>query len=603
MAKVSILSLPNELLYEIVLNMSVRDIIVLLECYPGISRPLIWHCRHQRKKCEHQKGLVSCAEAGDLCGVRIMLSMKASIEDIMDDHENEGGACQCSGQKIHWSRSPLERAVENGHEEIVDALIEDLTQVKARIPSLKVDSVRRALDHVAGRGYFAMTKTLLNLGSGAKRTYKYYDDILRYTLRGENWQNDTICTCAERDDCTGSRKTTKINYYAIVKLLLDYGANPNLGKHSDGSYYTTPLDLALRKCSSISNGVVKLLIERGADVSDALSAFIEASNRCVYAHEDVAKLLINSGADLDTVDRLGRTCLHKVDKKGLIKVFIARGVSPNRGDYRYKKPLQALACKKPSENRIELMKQLLDLGANVNSQPLFGMTPLESVISYFPKSTKYDSDGFEYDGLDSRGNPIIEIEPQPSDYETCFPFVCKTAMMLLDYGGDANIRNADEQTPLYETDSSCLVKLLLTYAAEVNVVDSYGQTPLHAMTYGASKNMVGTIELLLKHGADTAAKNADDNTPLHLAVLTSAWEVVKLLVAYGADLNSRNADGMAPLDLLARRRSHQKEFCFNRDKKFDRLITYRVQRSWFWRGSDAPAGIEDNRPGRSARYQ
>ena len=55
--------------------------------------------------------------------------------------------------------------------------------------------------------------------------------------------------------------------------------------------------------------------------------------------------------------------------------------------------------------------------------------------------------------------------------------------------------------------------------------------------------MVEAIRLLLKHGADIAAKNADDNTPLHLAVLTSEWEVVKLLIAHGADRNARNFYG------------------------------------------------------------
>lgn len=97
--------------------------------------------------------------------------------------------------------------------------------------------------------------------------------------------------------------------------------------------------------------------------------------------------------------------------------------------------------------------------------------------------------------------------------------------------------------------------------------------------------MVGTIKLLLKHGADITAKNADNNTSLHLAVLTSAWEVVQLLLDHGADRNIRNSDGETPMDLLARRKRHKKEFSLNRNKKGD-LMSFRYQKfvDVYWRG-------------------
>ena len=120
------------------------------------------------------------------------------------------------------------------------------------------------------------------------------------------------------------------------------------------------------------------------------------------------------------------------------------------------------------------------------------------------------------------------------------------------------------------------VKLILANGAKVNVMDSYGQSPLHAMTYGATKAMVETIRLLLKHGADIAAKDADDNTPLHLAMPTSEWEVVKLLIAHGADRNARNFDGETPMDLLSRRRCYRKLFSLNRNKKGS-LMTFKYQ--------------------------
>lgn len=93
--------------------------------------------------------------------------------------------------------------------------------------------------------------------------------------------------------------------------------------------------------------------------------------------------------------------------------------------------------------------------------------------------------------------------------------------------------------------------------------------------------LVGTIKLLLSHGANITAKNADGNTPLHLAVLTSAWEVVQLLLRHGADLDRRNQNGETPMDLLCRRRHR-----FNRNKRGD-MITFTNERlrDCYWIGS------------------
>jgi len=101
-------------------------------------------------------------------------------------------------------------------------------------------------------------------------------------------------------------------------------------------------------------------------------------------------------------------------------------------------------------------------------------------------------------------------------------------------------------------------------------VNVYGQTPLHVLTYNASRDMTEAIEVLLEYGADVNAKNADGNTPLHIAGLTSAREVVNLLVSHGADINTRNLDGETPTDFESRRHGHEKPEGFEYNQGNDR---------------------------------
>lgn len=218
----------------------------------------------------------------------------------------------------------------------------------------------------------------------------------------------------------------------------------------------------------------------------------------------------------------------------------------------------------------DIVEQLLDLDAATKYRIPFGPT------------RECDSDEDEFNGLHLFGCPISDPNPGKPAYETCVSFIHKSAKLLLGFG-DGGTADGEEQTPFYKTDNKHLAKLILAHGVEVNMVDSYGQTPLHAMTYGASKAMVGAIQVLLNHGADLTAKNADYNTPLHLAAQSSEWEIVQLLLQHGADLDSRNQNGESPMDLLCHRR-HRNQFSFNRNKKRDLIAD---QKYWhgYWNGS------------------
>lgn len=71
-----------------------------------------------------------------------------------------------------------------------------------------------------------------------------------------------------------------------------------------------------------------------------------------------------------------------------------------------------------------------------------------------------------------------------------------------------------------------------------------GYTPLHAAT---GQSQVGTVRLLLQHGADVAASCNQGDTPLHLAARVGSFEIGKLLVKHGADITKQNHLGRTPM--------------------------------------------------------
>ncbi|KAJ6186965.1 hypothetical protein N7519_001873 [Penicillium mononematosum] len=466
----------------------------------------------------------------------------------------------------YWSSSSLYWAVQSGNEEIVEVLLAHLNKTKIEIPNIKVEPLERALHYAARSGYFSIMKVLLDLDSGTGRPSNY-DRILSSALGEEAyWYKERDCSCRKQYVDSGSGKKLVTDHFATVKLLLDLGAHANYTKSFSPDSEHKPILLALFKCSSISNGIVKLLVERGASVDseEVFHGFIETSNQCTFSNEETAKLFFDHGASLRVWDYIGKTVLNRNNKKALIELLVACSPAPGKVDGWGREPLDALVAKRNSTGRAELLRQLLDLDAHITYPITAGPAPLQSVVS----------DDTESYGCD----PDVAHEP-------CFSFIYNTVKHLLSYGAYGTTGDSEGQTPLHKTDNKRLMELLLAYGEKVNTVDSYGQTPLHAMTYGASKAMVEPIKLLLKHGADIAAKNADDNTPLHLAVLTSDWEVVKLLIDHGSDRNARNSEGETPMDLLSRRRSSREQFSFNRSKKGD-LMAFRVQKliDVYWRG-------------------
>ena len=69
---------------------------------------------------------------------------------------------------------------------------------------------------------------------------------------------------------------------------------------------------------------------------------------------------------------------------------------------------------------------------------------------------------------------------------------------------------------------------------EVNDVDENGFTALH---WACANGQLGTVEFLIKNGADVAVAGNQGETPLLLAACYGFIEIVKFLLSMGVNVN------------------------------------------------------------------
>ncbi len=378
---------------------------------------------------------------------------------------------------------------------------------------------------------------------------------------------------------------------AVMRALLDAGADPTRW-HAEGE---TPL-MAAARTGRVD--AVKLLLERGSFVNAADPFQEETALMWASAegHLEVVKTLLAAGADpnqkahvAQITDRKnadhpsgGFTALMFAARNGHSDVV--KALIEGKADPKLTNADGATATVVAIVNdRFDLAKQLLDLGADPNDGSLYWAVDMHDATT------------------DMRAHDGSRLQPNHPNQMTALGMV----KALLDLGADVNkpfvgalhsttlcCGAAVNSSPFYRAATAAdieVLKLLLAKGAQIEWSPSeikpkdgkpagrgnpnVGKTPLMAALKGGQgaplaggpgftrmaapqfrepgpRDPLEAVKLLLAAGANPNAKAADGSTPLHQAVQEQQVAIIRALVAAGAKLDAVNKDNLTPL-LLA----------------------------------------------------
>ncbi|XP_036791844.1 ankyrin-1 isoform X14 [Oncorhynchus mykiss] len=193
------------------------------------------------------------------------------------------------------------------------------------------------------------------------------------------------------------------------------------------------------------------------------------------------------------------------------------------------------------ENHLEVVKFLLENGANQSLPTEDGFTPLavalqqghENVVALL----------INYGTKGKVRLPALHIAARNDD--------TRTAAVLLQNDPNADVLSKTGFTPLHiaaHYENLNVAQLLLNRGANVNFTPKNGITPLHI---ASRRGNVIMVRLLLDRGAQIDAKTKDELTPLHCAARNGHVRIIEILLDQGAPIQAKTKNGLSPIHMSA----------------------------------------------------
>lgn len=206
------------------------------------------------------------------------------------------------------------------------------------------------------------------------------------------------------------------------------------------------------------------------------------------------------------------------------------------------------------------VKNLVNIGIDVNHKNSLGQTPLHLAIAY---------GNLEIVNLllSASNNINLHIEDKdgctPLDYASDCNNLKMVKILLkaqTECAADKNLSTISYQKALHfaiKKHHISFFESLLAQQVNINLRDSNGCTPLHMATYSKqSESYLKIVEILLKFGADANAQDDNGKTPLHYFVRQANEKAVHLLLSYQPNVNIKDNNGGISLNEAV----HKKDF-------------------------------------------
>lgn len=184
--------------------------------------------------------------------------------------------------------------------------------------------------------------------------------------------------------------------------------------------------------------------------------------------------------------------------------------------------LHSLSALADVSYRVEKVRLLLNHGAGVNCQDVYGKTPMHYL-----------------------GSHPVETE------------VCAVIDMLIDKGADLEVKDSSGRTPMHYVRSPVVLDMLAKRRADIEARDHEGNTPLQSILAGCGAEFgPEVVQSLIALGADTAVRNYAGETLLHTAATSGFTDGLSTLLRDGTYLDVTNDRGETPLRAALSRACH-----------------------------------------------
>jgi ankyrin repeat protein len=311
-------------------------------------------------------------------------------------------------------------------------------------------------------------------------------------------------------------------------------------------------------------------------ISGSLFANQQLLNAVKSAKLNKIKDILTQGANIDITDKAGKTPVviaAEYNRMDVVKLLLDTNANYGTRDNKGGTLMHIIAGKKGAAN-LDVLKKLLQMGADMNARDLKGISPAGRAIKngckdnfkaildagYFKDSVESEMPAvnFAYENgqadiaamliekeadinrTNNKGESLIHLAVMKNDVK----FITK----LLGMNVNASKQDSEGRTPLLlavEKNKRQAAMLLIEKGQDIKSVDIKGRTILHHLA--SQNNASDLIKKAIEAGIDVNSKDGSEKSPIFYSVSGNRQDNYKLLVEKGASVAAVDGEGKSLL--------------------------------------------------------